>query len=254
MYKLCLVLLTFLLASFFSPVIASSNSILLSQNDNTSLESYFEDSNDEKDSEKEKEKKKKKKKDEAKEDVRIDFNFFISIALNILALFVILRLIYLPNYGNKDFMFTFFLFNIVVFLLTYLLNHIKISMGAAFGLFAIFSMLRYRTEDISTKDMTYLFVVIAVGLIGAIKLEYYEQASIYGIIILSVYALDGNILMKREYSKIITYENIELIHPEKRELLMEDLKNRTGLKIHRISIAKIDFLQDSATIKVYYYE
>lgn len=170
-----------------------------------------------------------------------------------MALFVILRLIYLPNYGNKDFMFTFFLFNIVVFLLTFLLNHIKISMGAAFGLFAIFSML-YRTEDISTKDMTYLFVVIAVGLIGAIKLEHYEQALIYGLIILSVYALDGNIFMKREYRKTITYENIELILPEKRELLMEDLKHRTGLKIHRISITKIDFLQDSAIIKVFYYK
>lgn len=252
MHKLIYSFLIFFIVSFFSPVMANSSTILLAQNDNTSLESYFEDNSEEKETEKEK--KKKKKKDEAKEDIRIDINFFVSIALNILALFVILRLIYLPNYGNKDFMFTFFLFNIVVFLLTYLLNHIKISMGAAFGLFAIFSMLRYRTEDISTKDMTYLFVVIAIGLIGAIKLEYYEQAAIYGVIILSVYALDGNILMKREYSKLITYENIELIQPDKRELLITDLKNRTGLNIHRISITKIDFLQDAAVIRVYYYE
>lgn len=127
-------------------------------------------------------------------------------------------------------------------------------MGAAFGLFAIFSMLRYRTEDISTKDMTYLFVVIAVGLIGAIKLEIAQQAAIYAIIILSVYALDGNVLIKREYSKLITYENIELIQPEKREQLIADLKSRTGLNIHRIAITKIDFLQDAAIIRVYYYE
>ncbi len=252
MHKLFFSLSIVFLTSIYSPVIANSNALLLAQNDNTSLENYFEDSTEEKDTEKEK--KKKKKKDEVKEDIRIDANFFISIALNILALFVILRLIYLPNYGNKDFMFTFFLFNMVVFLLTYLLNHIKISMGAAFGLFAIFSMLRYRTEDISTKDMTYLFVVIAIGLIGAIKLEYYEQAAIYGVIILSVFALDGNILMRREYSKIITYENIELIQPEKREQLIADLKNRTGLNIHHISITKIDFLQDSAVIRIYYYE
>lgn len=251
MYKYIISLSIVLVCSFFNSVKAGSNSFLLAQNDNTSIERYFEEDTVEKDAEKDK--KKKKKKDEVKEDIRIDMRFFISIALNILALFIILRLIYLPNYGNKDFMFTFFLFNIVVFLLTYLLNHIKISMGAAFGLFAIFSMLRYRTEDISTKDMTYLFVVIAVGLIGAIKLEYYEQALIYGVIILSVYALDGNILIKREYSKIITYENIELIQPEKRDALINDLKNRTGLNIHRISITKIDFLQDSAVIRVYYY-
>lgn len=252
MYKFIISILIVLVSSFCNPVKAESNSILLAQNDNTSIESYFEENTEDKDADKDK--KKKKKKDEVKEDIRIDMSFFISIALNILALFVILRLIYLPNYGNKDFMFTFFLFNIVVFLLTYLLNHIKISMGAAFGLFAIFSMLRYRTEDISTKDMTYLFVVIAIGLIGAIKLEYYEQAAIYGVIILSVYALDGNILMKREYSKIITYENIELIQPEKRAMLIADLKSRTGLNIHRISITKIDFLQDAAVIRVYYYE
>jgi cation transport ATPase len=231
---------------------SKENVLLLAQNENASIESYFEENVEEKDSEKDK--KKKKKKDDAKDDIRIDTKFLISIILNILALFIILRLIYLPNYGNKDFMFTFFLFNIVVFLLTYLLNHIKISMGAAFGLFAIFSMLRYRTEDISTKDMTYLFVVIAIGLIGAIKLEYYEQAAIYGIIILSVFALDGNILMRREYSKVITYENIDLIQPDKREQLISDLRNRTGLNIHRISITKIDFLQDAAIIRVYYYE
>ncbi len=252
MYKFIISILIVLLGLFFSPVKADTNSFLLAQNDNTSIESYFEENTEFKDAEKDK--KKKKKRDEMKEDIRVDKNFFISMALNILALLVILRLIYLPNYGNKDFMFTFFLFNMVVFLLTYLLNHIKISMGAAFGLFAIFSMLRYRTEDISTKDMTYLFVVIAIGLIGAIKLEYYEQAAIYGVIILSVYALDGNILMKREYSKLITYENIELIQPEKRDILIADLKNRTGLKIHRISITKIDFLQDAAIIRVYYYE
>lgn len=252
MYKFIISILIVLVGSSFNLVKADSNSLLLAQNDNTSIESYFEENTEDKDVEKDK--KKKKKKDEVKEDIRIDMNFFISIALNILALFIILRLIYLPNYGNKDFMFTFFLFNIVVFLLTYLLNHIKISMGAAFGLFAIFSMLRYRTEDISTKDMTYLFVVIAIGLIGAIKLEYYEQAAIYGVIIFSVYALDGNILMKREYSKIITYENIELIQPEKRAMLIADLKSRTGLNIHRISITKIDFLQDAAVIRVYYYE
>jgi hypothetical protein len=250
MNKALSLLFIFISIVFYAPAANNSGTLILAQND-TNLESYFDDNVDE--IEKEKDKKKKKKKDEVKDEIRIDGTFFISIILNLLTLFIILRLIYLPNYGNKDFMFTFFLFNIIVFLLTYLLNHIKISMGAAFGLFAIFSMLRYRTEDISTKDMTYLFVVIAVGLIGAIKLEYYELATIYGVIILSVYALDGNILMKREYSKMVLYENINLIQPDKKEELLADLRTRTGHNVHRISITKIDFLQDSAVIKIYYY-
>lgn len=252
MHKYLFGAILYTLFFLFMPNKASANNLLIAKNEN-SVETYFEDVLTD-DKEADKDKKKKKKKEDVREDIRIDIAFFITFALNILALFIILRLIYLPNYGNKDFLFTFFLFNIVVFLLTYLLNHIKISMGAAFGLFAIFSMLRYRTEDISTKDMTYLFVVIAVGLIGAIKLEIAQQAAIYAIIILSVYALDGNVLIKREYSKLITYENIELIQPEKREQLIADLKSRTGLNIHRIAITKIDFLQDAAIIRVYYYE
>lgn len=253
MNKTITFLILYLGIILFRPVEIFAGNTLLAQNEGNAMENYFEDSiNEEKKADTDK--KRRRKKDEVREDIRIDLSFFISLALNILALFIILRLIYLPNYGNKDFLFTFFLFNIVVFLLTYLLNHIKISIGAAFGLFAIFSMLRYRTEDISTKDMTYLFVIIAVGLIGAIKLEFAQQAAIYAIIILSVYALDGNILMKREHSKLITYENIEFIHPEKREELIVDLKRRTGLNIHRIAITKIDFLQDAATIRVYYYE
>ena len=135
-------------------------------------------------------------------------------------------------------------------------------MGAAFGLFAVFGMLRYKTEEISIKDMTYLFLVIAIGLLTAvIKIEdvayYYEFLFIVIInafILLMTYLLESNALMKRETAKNVIYENIELIKPEKRTELMADLELRTGLKINRISIGKIDFLKDIATIKIYYFE
>ena len=126
-------------------------------------------------------------------------------------------------------------------------------MGAAFGLFAVFSMLRYRTEGISMKDMTYLFIVIGIGLISAIQLEYYELAIINGVIIVSTFVLDGNFILKRELTKNIQYENIEMIKPENHGKLIEDLRNRTGLNIHRITVNRIDFLKDSAVIKIYYY-
>ena len=135
-------------------------------------------------------------------------------------------------------------------------------MGAAFGLFAVFSMLRYRTEDISIKDMTYLFLVIALGLVSAvIKIKNTDDLFenlflifINGIVLLITYLLESSILMKRETMKQLTYENIELIKPERREDLIIDLKTRTGINIHRLSIHKIDFLKDSAVIKIYYYE
>lgn len=220
-------------------------------------EDQTNDQEDDKDKKKDKKDKvdKKDKKDQnyTKDNVEIGEKFFLSFLINLITLFIIVFLIYYPNYKKQEVFFTYFLFNIAIFLLTFLLNKIKISIGAAFGLFAVFSMLRYRTEGISMKDMTYLFIVIAIGLISAIQLEYWELGTICGIMVVSTYALDGNILIRRELSKTIQYDNIELIKPNNHEKLIEDLKNRTGLNIHRISIAKIDFLSDRAVVDIYYY-
>jgi uncharacterized membrane protein len=215
---------------------------ILQQNDETIIK------------EKKKEKKKDKTKDELKDSVQINEAFFISFAINLATIIIIIMLIYFPNYKKQEMFFTYFLFNIAIFLLTFLLNKIKISMGAAFGLFAVFSMLRYRTEGISMKDMTYLFIVIAVGLMSAVQLDYIDLGIINATIILATFIFDGNILIKREYSKLISYENIEMIKEENHPALIEDLKNRTGLNIHRISIVKIDFLRDLTLMDVYYYK
>jgi hypothetical protein len=206
--------------------------------------------------EKKKDKKKDKTKDEnsIKDEIQINEAFFISLLIDLLTIVILVVFIYYRNYHKQEVFFTFFLFNIAIFLLTFLLNKIKISMGAAFGLFAVFSMLRYRTEGISMKDMTYLFIVIAVGLVSAVGLDYYELGIINGVVIVATFALDGNILMKREFSKLIQYENIEMIKTENHSKLIEDLKERTGLDIHRISIVKIDFLRDMALMEVYYYK
>ena len=129
------------------------------------------------------------------------------------------------------------------------------SLGAAFGLFAVFSMLRYRTEGITTKDMTYLFIVIAIGLICAVsKATYFELGIINAILIGFTYALDGNWLVRNEMVKNVLYENIEMIKPENQTELIKDLRNRTGLNIHRITINRVDFLKDTAMIKIYFYE
>jgi len=126
-------------------------------------------------------------------------------------------------------------------------------MGAAFGLFAVFSMLRYRTEGIDLKDMTYLFIFIALGLITGIELDLDVLLVICAVIFLTTLVLDSKLLLRREEYQNILYERIEMVKPELRQELIEELKKRTGLNIHRITICKLDYLKDVATIRVYYY-
>lgn len=237
--------IVFLLVVFFTPTLVSHQAQSQSMYEFAQFEDQ-EDSDDKKD--------KKKKKDKDKdEEIVIDQRFLISFGVDLITLMILIGFLYYRNYQKKDLVFTFVIFNVVIFLLTFVFNHVKISMGAAFGMFAIFSMLRYRTEGISAKDMTYLFIVIATGLINAIQLEYGVLAFFNISIIVITFVLDGNILFKRQSSKIVLYEKIELIKPENEALLMADLAARTGLKITKISINKIDFLRDVAVIEVYYY-
>jgi hypothetical protein len=184
------------------------------------------------------------------------------LVIDFVSVFVLVRLIYYPIYKHRELFFTFFIFNLIIFLISFLLNKVELSMGAAFGLFAVFSMLRYRTEDISIKDMTYLFLSIAIGLVSAVTkvkdtpdaLENLFLGIINGTTLLVTWLLESRVLMKKEVAKVIVYENIELIKGEKREEMLSDIRNRTGINVHRFSIQKIDFLRDAAQIKIYYYE
>lgn len=187
-------------------------------------------------------------------EVEIGADFFISLGINLATLALIIGLIYYPNYKKMDTVFTFILFNVSIFMLTYVFNVVKISMGAAFGLFAVFSMLRYRTSGISMKDMTYLLISITLGLLSAIQMEYYEQVILGGVAFAIIFVMDTRFILKKESSKSIRFEDINLIQPEKETELINVLKKRTGLDIHRISIEEIDFLRDIAMINVYYYE
>lgn len=187
--------------------------------------------------------------------------FSARFIIDLISVFMLIRFIYFKVNKHRELFFTYFVFNVIIFLMCFFLNKVKLSMGAAFGLFAVFSMIRYKTEDLSIKDMSYLFLVIAIGLMTAvIKLEdiayYYEFIiiiSINGFILLLTYLLESNVLMRSEYTQNITYENLELIKLEKRAELLIDLELKTGLKINRISIGKIDFSKQTATLKIYYF-
>lgn len=195
----------------------------------------------------------KKKKDKTKKDkIELDKTFYMSLGINLLAVLILVIAFHYRNYRKQEVFFTYLIFNITIFLLTYLLNEVKISMGAAFGLFAVFSMLRYRTEGISMKDMTYLFIVIAMGLIAAVQLEIKELIIIDSIIILTTMIFEGKIFFKNEGMKKVRYDNIDLVKPEKNAELIADLESRTGLKINRVEVKNINFLKDTARIVIFY--
>jgi hypothetical protein len=186
---------------------------------------------------------------------RLGWKFFMRLGIDLLSMFILVRFIYYPHARNREFLFTYFVFNLIIFLITFLLNKVEMSMGAAFGLFAVFSIIRYRTEDITIRDMTYLFLSIALGLIMAVTRGSWDEFTLMSIIILVfTWLLESNILMRRESTKIIFYEKIDLIRPENQQIMLDDLKARTGFNVHRYSISRIDFLKDMAIIKIYFYE
>ena len=185
------------------------------------------------------------------------WELLFKFGLNALVLFVLIRLIYYPIHRKKDYLFTYFLFNTLIFFLCVLLNSVKLSIGFAFGLFAIFGVLRYRTEQISIKDMTYLFAVITIAVINSLaskKVSIAELVFTDGMILVMTYALEHLWLTRHEAMKQILYERIELIKPGNRVQLYADLHERLGVTVSRVEIGKIDLLKDTAQLRVFYFE
>tara|TARA_B100000683_G_scaffold51028_1_gene48506 strand:- start:80 stop:727 length:648 start_codon:yes stop_codon:yes gene_type:complete len=176
---------------------------------------------------------------------------------NLFIITIIIRYLYYPVTKNKDYLFTYFLISLTVFILCILLDNVKLELGFALGLFAIFGIIRYRTDPIPIKEMTYLFLVIGVSVLNALankKISHAELLLGNFLIIAITFGLEKIWLLKHETRKNITYEKIELIVPERREELIADLSRRTGLDIIRIEIRRIDFLKDTANIRIFYYE
>ncbi|HPR31062.1 MAG TPA: DUF4956 domain-containing protein [Prolixibacteraceae bacterium] len=181
----------------------------------------------------------------------------IRFLLNLFVVFVAVRFIYYPVRKRKDYLFTYILISAVIFLMCFLLENVKLELGFALGLFAIFGIIRYRTLQIPIKEMTYLFLVIGISVINALsnkKVSYAELLTTNAILVVLAWILEKFLLLKHESSKAINYEKIELIKPEKKQELINDLEQRTGLKINRVEIGKIDFLRDTARVNIYYFE
>lgn len=185
-----------------------------------------------------------------------DFSkLLFKFGINFICLIIIVRLIYYRIKDDKDYVFTFIMFNILTFFICFLLRKVPMQMGFALGLFAVFGILRYRTEAIPIRQMTYLFIVIGISMINALSnksISIFELIFTNGFITLITYLIDRVWFQTIEESKNILYEKIDLIKPENQEDLIQDLKERTGLPIHAVKIVKIDFLRDTASITIYY--
>ena len=178
-------------------------------------------------------------------------------SFNLLAILIIVRMIYYPIAKRKDYLFTYIMISILVFFICFTLKKFELGLGMALGLFAIFGIIRYRTDPIPIKEMTYLFIVIGISVINALsnkKMSYAELLLTNSIIIFATYGMERLWLLRHESRKVITYEKIDMIIPENHELLKTDLEKRTGLSISRFEIGKINFLNDTVQIFIYYYK
>ncbi len=182
-------------------------------------------------------------------------DLLMRFTLNFLTAFVIIRLIYYRTTRNKDYVFTFFTFNTIIFFVSILLRDIDLSVGFGFGLFAIFSILRYRTDPIPIKEASYLFIIMALPFMNALFVNneiFMRIIPINVIIIGIVYFIESEIGTSYESKKKVKYEKIELVKPESYPLLLADLEERTGLKITRFEVRGLDFLRDTADLIIYY--
>jgi hypothetical protein len=180
----------------------------------------------------------------------------IRFGFNMIATFIIVVMLYARNSKRKEFYFSYFAISLSVFMLVFLLQNVKLELGFALGLFAIFGIIRYRTDAIPIKEMTYLFVIIAVSVINALSkdfLGFLELTLVNLLLVGALWILEHILMLRQEDSLQIIYENIENIHEDREAELIADLEKRTGIKIRRYRIDKVDFLRDVARITIWFF-
>jgi hypothetical protein len=180
----------------------------------------------------------------------------VRLVVNTTVLTLLIRYLYYPKTKRKDYLFTYYLIGTITFFLCFGLKKLDIDTGMGLGLFAIFGIIRYRTDAIEIKEMTYLFLIIGISVVNSLasnQISLTEITIINVFVIILTFVLEKLWLVKHETRKTINYERIDLITPEKYDEMKEDLERRTGIAINRIEIGKIDFLTDTAQIRIYYY-
>ena len=188
-------------------------------------------------------------------------NIFIRFSFNLFIAFVIIKLIYHRDHKGNDFVFTYFMFNTLIFFFAYILGNLDINMAFGFGLFAVFAILRYRTDPIPIKEMTYLFIVITIGVINALsgnQVVFIELLFANVTIVLLTFLLErhwvNNLPDNGLSSKTVVYNNMEMIKPENHQALIDELAEKTGLSIVICKIGRLNFVENQVNVKLYYKE
>ena len=184
------------------------------------------------------------------------YTLLMRLLINLTFLTIIIRFLYYSKTKRKDYLFTYYLIGTITFFLCFGLKKLDIDTGMGLGLFAIFGIIRYRTDAIEIKEMTYLFLIIGISVVNALasnQVSISEMALINVTVVIMTFILEYKWLVKHETRKTINYERIDLIIPEKYEAMKSDLEKRTGLAINRVEVGKIDFLNDTAQIRIYYF-
>ena len=194
----------------------------------------------------------------------------IRFALNLLVCWLLVHFFYYKKSRRRDYYFTFIVFSSAMLTLLYIMGNVEVGVGLTLGLFAIFGVIRYRTETVPIREMTYLFIIIALAAVNGLAPLYHVvdlssaphyvlgwgnvgvMALVNGLMLLLVWVLESESLVKHVTTKLVQYDRIELIVPERREELIADLEKRLGVKVENVEIGHVDFLKDSAMIKVYY--
>lgn len=176
--------------------------------------------------------------------------FFFNLAM----VWLVVHFLYYPKGQRRDYYFTYLLLSVSIFMLIYLMDGSKLEIGAALGLFAVFGIIRYRTESVPIREMTYLFFLVALSVLNGKcdSLSFLEQLIINGIFILCVWMCENFLTKSNEGCKYVKYDNIDLIKPERYDELKADLEERLGLKINRVEVGAVDFLTDMTMLRVFY--
>ena len=183
----------------------------------------------------------------------VDLHFVIRLLINAASVLVLIRCYYRYS-RHRENAASFILFGVGVFLVTALLHAVTVTMGFAFGLFAVFSMLRYRTEALGIKEMTYLFLVIAMALLAAVgTMHHLELIMLNGLVIALAVVLETRILLPRHGEKEVEYEKIENVHRQQQAALIADLRERTGLDVFRVDVVSVSYLRDTAMLRMHYH-
>ena len=181
----------------------------------------------------------------------LSFDFLIRLLINMAGVFILVRFVYFRTTQKRAYASSYILFGLSVFLITSQLASVEISIGFAFGLFAIFSMLRYRTESINVKEMTYLFLVIAMSLLSGVSAtDQLELGLLLGLMCLLAHVTETSLLLPKLQECTVEYERIENIVPARREELLADLRERLGVDVRTIETESVDFLRDTATLRI----